>query len=302
MQAPLRRGDDAEDHRRPAIFALELHTAEQPAALREWAARVAPGLSAPPLLAADADEASAFVAAVLGATARDLTAVRRALDILVACVAKAPVSSACDPPVSHTLAASAIDTNSVAKPITAEENWSGGNALRAVRERRLYQQHQHQQPQPRETQADVLSEDKTPLQVDARLFELPASAVPATALCLSFDGDAFTPAASADFQPDSAATSVRVGSCVLTEAAVGGLDLDASGDAGDLNQYAVLQQLGRGAQGTVFLALDTVKNELRALKAVERPPPGARMSPAKRKAQEDLAREVAIMKRLRHRN
>jgi len=71
---------------------------------------------------------------------------------------------------------------------------------------------------------------------------------------------------------------------------------------GNLNQFVVLNALGKGAQGAVFLAVDTDSDELRAIKAVARPARGVRVSVARRKQLEDLAREVSIMKRLRHRN
>ena len=65
---------------------------------------------------------------------------------------------------------------------------------------------------------------------------------------------------------------------------------------------ASLELLGRGAQGEVFLAMDTESGELRALKAVERPAEGVRLNAARRRKLEALTSEVAIMQRLRHRN
>eukprot|EP00672_Neobodo_designis_P003790 CAMPEP_0174882726 /NCGR_PEP_ID=MMETSP1114-20130205/84907_1 /TAXON_ID=312471 /ORGANISM="Neobodo designis, Strain CCAP 1951/1" /LENGTH=789 /DNA_ID=CAMNT_0016118127 /DNA_START=393 /DNA_END=2762 /DNA_ORIENTATION=+ len=71
---------------------------------------------------------------------------------------------------------------------------------------------------------------------------------------------------------------------------------------GDINQYIVMDRLGKGAQGHVFLAMDTDTDDLRAIKVVRRPPRGARANAAMRKKAEDLEREVAIMKKLRHKN
>jgi serine/threonine protein kinase len=44
-------------------------------------------------------------------------------------------------------------------------------------------------------------------------------------------------------------------------------------DGWSLNQYVVLQQLGQGNQAEVWLAYDTLMNDMRALKLVKRPPP-----------------------------
>eukprot|EP00672_Neobodo_designis_P004223 CAMPEP_0174866710 /NCGR_PEP_ID=MMETSP1114-20130205/62565_1 /TAXON_ID=312471 /ORGANISM="Neobodo designis, Strain CCAP 1951/1" /LENGTH=151 /DNA_ID=CAMNT_0016101871 /DNA_START=158 /DNA_END=610 /DNA_ORIENTATION=+ len=125
VSAPVGLDDNAEDNRRVSTVDLEPHAAGL-LALSEWVARVAPGIPAPPLpIVTAGGEVDAFVAAVLGATAQDLAAVRRALDTLVACVV-------------------AAHADSVTKPI-APENPTSGNALRAVRERRLHQQQQRQQ-------------------------------------------------------------------------------------------------------------------------------------------------------------
>eukprot|EP00672_Neobodo_designis_P020723 CAMPEP_0174851736 /NCGR_PEP_ID=MMETSP1114-20130205/23641_1 /TAXON_ID=312471 /ORGANISM="Neobodo designis, Strain CCAP 1951/1" /LENGTH=347 /DNA_ID=CAMNT_0016086291 /DNA_START=207 /DNA_END=1246 /DNA_ORIENTATION=+ len=96
------------------------------------------------------------------------------------------------------------------------------------------------------------------------------------------------------------------------------LDLDGDGDSlsgdgsiaddnddgtlGDINQYVLLDRLGKGSQGEVFLAMDTEKNELRAVKAVQRPAHGSPLNAARRRRLADVAREVNVMKRLRHRN
>ena len=80
-----------------------------------------------------------------------------------------------------------------------------------------------------------------------------------------------------------------------------GFDGD-DGTVGEVNQFVLLELLGRGAQGEVFLAMDTESGELRALKAVERPAEGVRMNAARRRKLEALTSEVAIMQRLRHRN
>ena len=73
---------------------------------------------------------------------------------------------------------------------------------------------------------------------------------------------------------------------------------------GDLNQFAVLERLGRGAEGEVFLAMDTTKSELRAIKAVRRPVSNGltRVSAAAKQKLARIACEIAIMKRMRHRN
>jgi serine/threonine protein kinase len=77
-----------------------------------------------------------------------------------------------------------------------------------------------------------------------------------------------------------------------------------------VNQYVLLQTIGRGAQGEVFLAMDTNENDLRAVKAVARPrlagkgnmPAGHPLIAARFRQREQLEREVAIMKKFHHRN
>jgi serine/threonine protein kinase len=82
----------------------------------------------------------------------------------------------------------------------------------------------------------------------------------------------------------------------------------------ELNQYVLFERLGQGAQGEVFLASDTSKKELRAIKAVRRPR-GAKgpaspntstavgaVAAARQRQRDQLEREVLAMKKLRHRN
>jgi serine/threonine protein kinase len=81
----------------------------------------------------------------------------------------------------------------------------------------------------------------------------------------------------------------------------------------ELNQYVLFEKIGQGAQGEVFLASDTTKNELRAIKAVRRPrgakgpasPSGTAVgavAAARQRQRDQLEREVLAMKKLRHRN
>jgi serine/threonine protein kinase len=95
---------------------------------------------------------------------------------------------------------------------------------------------------------------------------------------------------------------------------------DCGDGTGEVNQYVILDVLGRGTQGEVFLAMDTSCNELRAMKVIPRRkvlsclPSGvasASASPthngyyaaAEMELQaEQLRREIAVMKRCRHRN
>jgi serine/threonine protein kinase len=80
----------------------------------------------------------------------------------------------------------------------------------------------------------------------------------------------------------------------------------------ELNQYILLQSIGRGRQGEVFLAMDSEKNELRAVKIVSRPKgasplrqqhaAGGPLSAARERQRMQLEREVSIMKKCRHRN
>ena len=90
-----------------------------------------------------------------------------------------------------------------------------------------------------------------------------------------------------------------------------------------INQYILLKTLGEGGQGEVFLAYDTITEEMRAIKRVKRPlywnevqsrgptstpPPSGQSSSSDKKPSKaqrkalQLAREIAIMKRCRHQN
>jgi serine/threonine protein kinase len=83
----------------------------------------------------------------------------------------------------------------------------------------------------------------------------------------------------------------------------------------ELNQYVLFDKIGSGAQGEVFLASDTTKNELRAVKAVKRPKGASArhstlpaiatvgaVAAARHRQRDQLEREVVVMKKLRHRN
>jgi serine/threonine protein kinase len=65
-----------------------------------------------------------------------------------------------------------------------------------------------------------------------------------------------------------------------------------------LNQYVVLDDLGKGSQGKVKLAYDTERNTPVAIKIV-RKPAGSAFTYAH---QESIRREIAVMKKLRHRH
>jgi serine/threonine protein kinase len=75
-----------------------------------------------------------------------------------------------------------------------------------------------------------------------------------------------------------------------------------------INQYLVLSHLGKGCQGNVYLALDTVSGVSRAVKEISKLPTTATSAASARqraedsKAQQRLKREIAIMKKCRHRN
>jgi serine/threonine protein kinase len=56
-------------------------------------------------------------------------------------------------------------------------------------------------------------------------------------------------------------------------------DGTAADDSWSLNQYVVLDTIGHGRQGEVLLAYDTLTNEMRAIKAVKRPPRMPSVSP-----------------------
>lgn len=78
-----------------------------------------------------------------------------------------------------------------------------------------------------------------------------------------------------------------------------------------VNQYVVIKYLGRGACGRVFLCMDMTDNRLYAVKIVKKVeleaqrakgPNEAKGGRRRRNPVEDLKREVAIMRTLRHKN
>ncbi|DBB11245.1 hypothetical protein WJX82_004325 [Trebouxia sp. C0006] len=78
-----------------------------------------------------------------------------------------------------------------------------------------------------------------------------------------------------------------------------------------VNQYVVIKYLGRGACGRVFLCMDMTDNRLYAVKIVKKveleaqrakTPGEAKAGRRRRNPVEDLKREVAIMRTLRHKN
>lgn len=72
-----------------------------------------------------------------------------------------------------------------------------------------------------------------------------------------------------------------------------------------INEYVLLGELGRGAQGKVKLAFDTDRNQLRAIKIIRRPAKVDGHGIGKTVASEQRKRieqEIAITKRLRHKN
>ena len=71
-------------------------------------------------------------------------------------------------------------------------------------------------------------------------------------------------------------------------------ELDSDGTL-QLNQYLLLDELGTGSQGTVWLAFDQSQQEFRAIKEMRRPLPTS-------VEMQQIKAEIAIMKRLRHRN
>jgi tRNA A-37 threonylcarbamoyl transferase component Bud32 len=85
---------------------------------------------------------------------------------------------------------------------------------------------------------------------------------------------------------------------------------EAADGTAELNQYVLLQTIGQGAQGTVYLAMDTECGELRAVKSVfrqralDRFAAGHRAVQSAREAQhhQRLEREIAAMTRCRHRH
>jgi serine/threonine protein kinase len=71
-------------------------------------------------------------------------------------------------------------------------------------------------------------------------------------------------------------------------------DVDQDGND-TVNGYTLWQELGRGASGIVYLAYDEVANETRAIKAIPR-------SAAPRDSAANMMQEVAVMKKLKHKN
>jgi serine/threonine protein kinase len=73
-----------------------------------------------------------------------------------------------------------------------------------------------------------------------------------------------------------------------------------------VNQYVMLQCIGRGCQGEVWQAWDDVENEYRAVKVMARPHlegcSSVRTQLDRKRRQAALAREIAVMKKCRHRN
>jgi serine/threonine protein kinase len=79
----------------------------------------------------------------------------------------------------------------------------------------------------------------------------------------------------------------------------------------ELNEYILIESIGHGVQGEVFIAMDTERNELRAVKAVPRPKgafdsthraQGNSIAAARLRKRQQLEREVAVMKQCRHAN
>jgi serine/threonine protein kinase len=130
-----------------------------------------------------------------------------------------------------------------------------------------------------------------------------------------------SPAARARLRSDSVWSVTNVPPAQMTSAAIFG-DEDFDGTS-TINQYVLLQSIGRGAQGEVMLAMDNNTNEFRAIKVVSRPE-NAEPSPENADSPEgpsrtvvasvksrlqharsrigQLQREIAAMKRCRHRN
>ncbi|CAK0783136.1 hypothetical protein CVIRNUC_006332 [Coccomyxa viridis] len=69
-----------------------------------------------------------------------------------------------------------------------------------------------------------------------------------------------------------------------------------------VNQYVVIKYLGKGANGRVFLCLDMCDNRLYAVKIVKKVDMESARGRKKRNPLNDLRREVAIMRTLRHKN
>uniref|UniRef100_A0A7S1W0U5 Protein kinase domain-containing protein n=1 Tax=Neobodo designis TaxID=312471 RepID=A0A7S1W0U5_NEODS len=78
---------------------------------------------------------------------------------------------------------------------------------------------------------------------------------------------------------------------------------DESDGSTMINQYLVLSDLGHGSQGKVVLAVDTAGGETRAIKEIPRPKPvGFRQMKEHAERERNLRREIAVMKKCRHKN
>jgi serine/threonine protein kinase len=82
------------------------------------------------------------------------------------------------------------------------------------------------------------------------------------------------------------------------------LNLSIEQDETMINQYLVLSQIGKGCQGKVYLAMDTESGDTRAIKEIVKAAGGtsSRQRAENAKTLQQLKREIAIMKRCRHRN
>jgi serine/threonine protein kinase len=71
-----------------------------------------------------------------------------------------------------------------------------------------------------------------------------------------------------------------------------------------VNQYVLLHEIGQGSQGEVMLAMDTDKNELRAVKVMPQTATtaAAGVRTLETRRNEQMQREIAVMKKCRHRN
>lgn len=71
-----------------------------------------------------------------------------------------------------------------------------------------------------------------------------------------------------------------------------------------VNQYQILFPIGKGCQGSVFLALDTNSNEVRALKQISKPitTSSIRSKVEQSRHRRRLMQEISVMKRCRHPN
>jgi len=87
-------------------------------------------------------------------------------------------------------------------------------------------------------------------------------------------------------------------------------DAEAGDDGYLVNQYLLLQRIGSGSQGDVFIAEDTVTGEARAVKVIRRPMGAARgsavggrgLAAARLRKARQIEQEIAVMRQCRHRN